>query len=306
MIDLRAMGGAEITSDSSSGHSPVSPESARETVDAWWLPYRRHWVLIIGICVAFVVAALLGSFFRAPVYRAEARLAVGSGQITALNVPGFPTASEQMASNYARWVGHEGTQGKGVPEGTLSLTASPIVESNVLRIEATSHKPQTARAAATQAKEQLIEAVNAVRTENDPAALIAEVQDNVKPLEQARARSESLKRSYREAAESDATSTDNQSLFDDYIGAEEKLVRLELVQDGLRDRYRNLSATRSTEAELVSVQPAEVVESDRMQVAQRNVLLALVVGLVVGGSLAQLRERRVRHASSSSPVESRG
>lgn len=273
----------------------MNPIAAQPGTEPIWLRYLRHWILIAVVIGVFVVAALLVSLLRPPVHVAEARLAVGAGQMTALNIPGFPTASEQMASNYARWVGHQGAQGVGLPEGTLSLTASPIVESNVLRIEATSRDPETAQEAVSQAAEQLEEAVNAVREENDRSALVARIQDSIGPIMLARERSDQSGEDYREAIEQ-APDVEVERLFEEYVDAQQELVALELERDGWRDRYRNLTATRSTEAELVTVLPAQVVGNDRMEVTQRNVLLALMAGLVLAGGTVHLLEHRARRA----------
>ncbi len=262
---------------------------------------RAHWrmiAIVTGLCL--VVTLTLTWLLRPPVYTAEARLAVGSGQMTALNIPGYPTASEAMASNYARWVNHQGVQGQLVPEGTLSLAASPIVESNVLRIEATSHDPAIAVQAADEAADALREAVNQVADFNDPEALIAEISDAVAPLIVAREAAQRAEQDYNDAQDDGATSAELDEAFQTMVTAQQELIALELEQDGRRDRYRSLTASRSTEADLVEVHAAQDMGSDEMAALQRNGLLAVVLGLLGAGGVAWLIERR-RAAGPAAP-----
>lgn len=254
---------------------------------------RAHWQLIAiatGLCLVLTLA--LTWLVRPPIHTAEARLAVGSGQMTALNIPGYPTASEAMASNYARWVNHQGVQGQDVPEGTLSLAASPIVESNVLRIEATSHDPDVAVRAAGEAADALREAVNQVADFNDPEALIAEISDNVAPLIVAREAAQRAQRDYNEIRDDELPQAEVDEAFESMVAAQQELIALELEQDGRRDRYRSLTASRSTEADLVEVLPAQEMGDDQMSVLQRNGLLAVLLGLLASGGAAWLIDRR--------------
>ena len=267
---------------------PTSPESG---VEPFWALYKRHWVFMVTVAGACVVLAIIAALLRPPIYQAEARLAVGQGQMTALNIPGFPSASEEMASNYARWVTHQGVQGQGIPDGVLSLEASPIVESNVLRIEATSLDPETAESAVAKATKQLKDAVNAVREENNPANLVAQYQDGVRGVLEARERVDRRTLAYQEARDGGKTKTAARR-FDELVEAQRKLAGLEMVQDGKRDRYRNLQATRSTEAELVDVHAAQIESNDRMAVVQRNAFLALIIGLLLGAGIVRVRETR--------------
>lgn len=267
---------------------------------------RAHWrtiAIVTGLCLVLTLALTL--LLRPPVHTAEARLAVGSGQMTALNIPGYPTASEAMASNYARWVNHQGVQGQSVPEGTLSLTASPIVESNVLRIEATSHDPDVAVRAAGEAADALREAVNQVADFNDPEALIQEISHNVAPLIVAREAAQRAEQDYNEARDDGMPAAELEEAFQAMVTAQQELIALELEQDGRRDRYRSLTASRSTEADLVEVLPAEEMGNDQMSALQRNGLLAVLLGLLGAGGAAWLMERRRGQAKPDPKPETR-
>lgn len=270
-----------------------------------WTRLRRHWVPMAVVTGALVLLALLVSLLRPPIYLAEARLAVGSGQMTALNIPGYPSAAQDMASDYARWLDDQGVQGQGVPEGTLSLAASPIVESSVLRIESTSHDSDVAVEAAAQSAQLLKEAVNDVRAENDPDVLMVEIQENVGPLLEAERAARSAGDTYRLASKEEQPETEVERRFQAFADATSKATRLQIEQDARRDRYRSLVSTRSTEAELVDVQAAKIVGNDRIPVLQRNVFLGLLAGLLLASALALLLEyRRARAPEESATMGS--
>lgn len=257
-----------------------------------WARVRRQWVLITTITLSCLLIALLVSAVRPAVHTAEARLAVGAGQMTALNIPGFPTASEQMASNYARWVNHQGVQDELVPEGTLGVAASPIVESNVIRIEAFAHDPDTAVEAAETMATALKGAVNVVSDENDPEALMAEITRTTEPLLAARQAALRAQGTFEAAQEEGVPQVEADRRFAAYVEAESNLTEVQLEYDSMRDRYRNLSATRSTEAQLVDTLPATLVGDDRTSVLQRNALLGILAGLMLSGGVVYFLERR--------------
>lgn len=258
-----------------------------------WSRVRSHWPLIaIVVLISLLLSMILTWLLRPPVYTAEARLAVGSGQMTALNIPGYPTASEAMASNYARWVNHQGVQGELAPEGTIELSASPIVDSNVLRVEATSLDPQVAVAAADEAADLLMQGVNQVADFNNPEALIAEIRDQVAPLLVARQEARDAESAYNDLLDSDASPAQVSTAFDTLVAAQQELVTLELEQDGRRDRFRSLTSSRSTEANLVEVSPAQIVGDDRASTIQRNTFLAALAGLGIAAGIVWLGERR--------------
>ncbi len=131
--------------------------------------WRHHW--IVGVVAALLGAALgVGAAFAVPVtYTAEARVAVGSGDLTSGAIAGFPVAASQLASNYARYVNDRGVAATDLPEN-VTLSASQIPESNVIRIEVESSDPEAARSSANKAAELLVEAVNGSGKTSSPDA----------------------------------------------------------------------------------------------------------------------------------------
>lgn len=257
-----------------------------------WARLRRQWIVITTITLGCLLIALLVSAVRPAVHTAEARLAVGAGQMTALNIPGFPTASEQMASNYARWVNHQGVQGELVPDGTLGVAASPIVESNVILIEAFAHDPDTAVEAAAAMATALKDAVNQVSDENDPEVLMAQITATMEPLLAARQEALRAQGTFEASQEEGVPQVEEDRRFAAYVEAESALTELQLEYDSMRDRYRNLSASRSTEAQLIDTLPATAIGDDRTSVLQRNALLGILAGVMLSGAAVYFLERR--------------
>lgn len=267
-----------------------------------WSRLSRHRMLILAVTAGAVLIALLMSLIRPPVYLAEARLAVGSGQMTALNIPGYPSASQDMASDYARWLDDQPAQDESFPEDVLELTASPIIESNIIRVESTAHTEDVAVAGAAHAAQSLKDAVNQVRAENDPQVLMREIQAHVAPILEATREARSAEDTYTAASEEDQPEVEVERRFQAYIEATSEVTALQLEQDARRDRYRSLVASRSTEAELVDVYEARIMGNDRMAVLQRNLFLGLMGGLLAGTALAlalDLRRARDRDGADS-------
>lgn len=262
---------------------------------------RRLIAVVTGLCL---LAAVLAGLLRPAVHTAEAKLRVGSGQMTALNIPGYPSAAQDMASDFARYVDMDGVFSEQLPEGAM-VKASPIVESNVIQIEATAPDAKTAVLAAQQTADGLMGMVNQVRTENDPAELMAEIQTNVGPLLEARRAAQEAAGTYESASDEDQPAIEVERRFDAYIEATKTLNALELEQNARQDRYRSLVASQSTEADLHMIHGGTSTGSDRMAVLQRNAFLGLLGGLVLSCGLAVLLEargRRSSHRETEQPV----
>jgi hypothetical protein len=122
-------------------------------------------VLLAATCT--VGGVLAGS--QVPVrYTSEVRLSVGQNSLKTLSVPGYVQATEQLAGTYARYVntGSAGLDDVGArlglsPGSLVSATASPIAESNILRIQVEGTTGRAASLAATAIADSLVQHVNA-------------------------------------------------------------------------------------------------------------------------------------------------
>lgn len=249
------------------------------------------------LTLLLAVLAVLVGVVRDPTYTAEARLAVGAGELSTIAIPGFPTASEDLASSYSRWVTTVGVGEMTLPEGTMSMAASPIPESNVIRIEATSKNESTATEAADAAAAQLIEEVQQVKTDNDPQQILADVNDGTAEIIRLTEDVRLANQEYLTSRGGQQDGAVDQRLvdgrFDAYVAAEIELNAAELEFNALQDRYRRIVSDRNTEADLRTIgQGAMVSGDDEASYIQRMALLGVGAGAMLSLAGATLYERR--------------
>lgn len=256
---------------------------------------RRHRVAAVLVTILFTLLGVGVAVARPVTYTGEMRLAVGQGEMSALNIPGYPSATRDMASNYSRWVTDQGVAGMTLPDGVLTLAASPMPGSSVIRIEATSHDADQARAAAQDAAEALTSEVARARAENDPAAILREIVAHAPELSRANAgTSGTLNRYNRNLANNAPEAVVAQDL-EEYAATDTNRSMLQVQQDARMERYRRIVSTRSTEAQLFRVTPeGEVTGNDRMRNVQRLGMIGFGVGLLVSVVGAAAVERRRR------------
>lgn len=253
--------------------------------------WRRHWLL--GTVIALVASGLgVAAAFALPAtYTAEARVAVGSGDLTSSAIAGFPLAASQLASNYARYVNDRGVANTDVPAG-VDLAASQIPESNVIRIEATSADPEAARSAANAAAEQLIAVVN-----DNGAVPKDEVFDQFTKAAEAKAAADTALAAAQHTLDNllgdKATSKAKlKAARADVTDAAAAAAQAGLQSQALQQRYTSLVTNPSTSAILKLVRTADGLASNRTSLMARLGLLGLVVGGAAGLLVATLRDRR--------------
>lgn len=253
--------------------------------------WRRHWV--VGVVAALLGAALgAAAAFVVPVtYTAEARVAVGSGDLTSGAIAGFPVAASQLASNYARYVNDRGVAATDVPEN-VTLSASQIPESNVIRVEAESADPAAARAAANSAAQTLVDTVN------DSGRATA---DDVYADFQEAAKDDAAAQTGLAAAQHDLdkllgkdnpSKADVKDARDKVTEAATKAADTGARANAIKQRYTNLIAGSSTAANLLLIRTADSLESNRTSMLARLGLAGLAVGAALGLVVAVVLERR--------------
>lgn len=259
-------------------------------------PVLRHLRLAIGVTVAGLALGLGVAAITPVTYTAETRLAVGTGELSNLNIPGYPTASSAMASNYARWVTDTGAGGQVVAGDGVSLQASPIPDSNVIRLEARSGDPDRAVATADQAATALRDEVNKVRAEDDPVRIMGEIQAHAPDVIIAENRQVMLANTYRGILADYQTGAVAQetlvSVRDQFTDAYTEWLTLSTEQTARVARYQRLVAQQTTEADLTVVQPAGVTGSNRSSNFQRYGLVGAVLGGVAALGASHVIDRR--------------
>ena len=261
--------------------------AAARPLESW----RRHW--IVGTVIALIATGLgAAAAFALPVtYTAEARVAVGSGDLTSSAIAGFPLAASQLASNYARYVNDRGVASTDVPDG-VDLAASQIPESNVIRIEATSADPEAARSAANGAADQLISVVN-----DNGTVPKDEVFDQFTKAAADKAAADTALAAAQHTldnllAKPDASKAKLKAARADVTDAAAKAAKAGLQSQALQQRYTSLVANPSTSATLKLIRTADEISSNRTSLLARLGLLGLVVGGAVGLVVAVLLDRR--------------
>jgi capsular polysaccharide biosynthesis protein len=104
----------------------------------------RHPLIVVAIVCACAGAGLALGLMRAPVYSAESQLGVGSIDVDSQALPGYVEATQSLAGSYSRAIDSDPvlaalSRSTGQPRATLGarLSASPVAESSVIRVEAT-------------------------------------------------------------------------------------------------------------------------------------------------------------------------
>lgn len=246
--------------------------------------------LLVGLGVAVGAVAALAA---EPAFTAESRLVVGEQGLAAARIPGYVAATQALAGEYARYAENTPELREQLPrggEGVLSVTASPIPESSVIRVEVRATAGTTAVDAANAVSQVLIERVGAARP--DVSSAEAEFSASVTALQTAQAEAEAA------SARLEALQNDPDASAED-VGAaqaevDQRAVRVataELQQQALGGVYRDAYASSATSPTLVVIRPASGAVSDSRSRLQRNGLLGAVVGALVAAAVVQGRRR---------------
>lgn len=261
----------------------------------------RHWPSATAL-VLLGTAAGCGWAWRTPdVHTAETRLSVGSQELSAQAVPGYAFALTTLTSNYARYV--ETTDSVradlaaslGASARTVSeVTASPIPESNILRIEVEATDPAVAVQAA-----DLVGSNLTAELEEGSSGAEAEREQLVRASE-ALAAAEQQQRA-AEAALASLPARAAQAEVD----AARKLVTdaatavdvLTVEQEASSTTYRTALEDSGKSTSLSVIRPAEITRDDGTSSLQRWGALGAMAGTAaaVGMALVLDRARRRRH-----------
>nr|WP_277626808.1 hypothetical protein [Arsenicicoccus piscis] len=250
----------------------------------WWLAAVLP---IIGAIIGFLVAAMLPT-----TYTAESRVAVGKGDLSSGAIAGFPVAAASLASNYARYVNDSGVAGQTeVPEG-VTMAASEIPDSSVVRIEATSKDQDQAVAAAQKTAEDLVKQVNGSQAEGSPQTALADYNKIAAQWAAAQTASNAAADRVGKLSGTGSSATALAEARKTYEDAQVKLASLAVQKEALSQKYQNMVANSSTAADLTLVKKAEVTASDKSSREQTLALIGLVLGLGLALLLAARAARR--------------
>ncbi len=263
---------------------------------------RNHWQLITVFCLLGVLLGAAFGFVRSPTYSAEERLVVGkTAQLSNLaSVPGLDVAGESLASSYSRLVNTDEVQAAtakklgGVLNGSIS--ASPIPDSPIVRLDATAPSQEHALAVAKAASAALVDAVEKLnRQQNQSAkAILAKFNAANAIVIASQAQLNRLQASLPAQPNDGA-----RDVVQGQIDAEQaKHDTAKVEADALADAYAGVY--QPTEINSQIIQPAggpTATGSNRRSTLEAGVLIGLVAGGLLGLGLAvwiDLRARRAR------------
>ena len=253
-------------------------------------------LVIIGLVVGLVLYLTTSSS-----YTAESRIAVGQETLSAIQVPGYVSATQKLASDYARYVQDTLSERKRLPDngrGVQSISASPIPESNIIRVEVRA----TTAAIATQD-------VKAVTQ-----SLLHKVSGTNPDLQKAQQAFAQAYVDFRKAQDrADAADADVASLRASHSAAPSAIeaaqaaaneqsaeaARLDLEQQALGANYRAAYSDAKDTPGLTVIKAASKGISDSGSRLQRDLLTGLLAGALLAGGYVYLRRRRSGRVSPS-------
>lgn len=264
--------------------------------------------LLVALSILVVLAAGLAvGIDRAPTYKAEAQLLVGRVDVEANAVPGFVSATQQLAGTYARIVSTTVIEGRvaaalKIPVADVSgrLRADPIPESSLIRITASAASEARAVALAKATSTELIAYLQA--TNDNPArrkALLDEYGTAAQELQQLQ-----LTRIAAEQDLAQATLAGRPARQAAVAAARAAVDRATLRRDAAAQAFtdgQRGAADRGTLQLVSEAQPLGDDGASRLRVA---LVASLVLGSLLGVGLASVKEngavlRRLRRRTGS-------
>jgi capsular polysaccharide biosynthesis protein len=255
---------------------------------------RWNWLVVALSVAAFVLAGAGLALLRSPTYTATARLAVGRIDITSPGaLSGYAIATEALATGYSRTVTAlavarpvSAKTGISVKDVQSHVTATPVPESPVFRIEGTAPNPDQAKALANYSSQALIRYAARLNQENpDSSRLYRQYKAAILHRK--------LAKQQLSIARADAGARPTAK-----AEAEVDSARGEVEAASLRVEAVGKAYTASIQSQVATqliqvISPATEASSDRRSTFMIFVFIGLVAGLLVGGAIAYFRESRL-------------
>lgn len=268
---------------------PQAPDRRRAARVGVQAAVRRNWTLVVAPALLFILFAVVIGMTRTPVYTAEIQLNVGDTALPNTSVGQAVQGNQLLASIYARLISAEevttgAAETLGVEPSDLSgkLSASPIPESSVIRVEATGSEAQTAVDVANAGGNALIEHVAAINNDTSRSdQLLRQFQEAVKRETDARALLDQRQITFN----GNPTAGNEAALTNAGAAFEAAKLERQSLEDVFRASQEGLASDRGVQV----VSAATSASSDRSSVLQRLVFIGLIGGVAVGIALATIR-----------------
>ena len=238
-------------------------------------------MLVVGCLVLGVIAG----FVRSPTYTAETRLIVGKAvQLNNLAAtPGLSAASTDLAVTYSRLLStpsvYANAQKRAGSAGVGGgVSATPIAQSPVVRVEGTGTTPEMASAQANAGAEAIVKAVNEVNAAQDAFS-----KDLLKRYQTADAQLVKDTRSLQLLQQQLAANPENTLLQDQVVTAQTQVDSDTLRLNTLATQYQASISPQDVDTQIVQ-QLGKAVDTGNNR--KTSMEIGAIVGLVVGGLLA--------------------
>lgn len=253
-------------------------------------------VLALTLTALGVMVGVLAGYFMPVTHSAESRLAVVSATNNAYTIPGYPLAARELASDYARWVQNRASDGQWSPPGSTAVSASPIPDSAVIRVEVQAPTSQEAVAGADQVAQTLLQTVADSQAQHDPQRAYEDFRRQAPAVAQARARVQQAETAYSRAVGGEDPAARIDAASRALQQARVRLAELELQQNAAGDLYRRLYSDTQGVSALKVIAPAAPVGSAQRTAMMRYGVLGGGVAAFVALLLAVAADRRAHGA----------
>ncbi|MDO5699032.1 MAG: hypothetical protein Q4G51_13770 [Dermatophilus congolensis] len=244
----------------------------------------RHAKLLSATTLLGIAAGGAAGYALPVSYSAETRVAVGAGSDSAYAIAGYPVAARELAQNYSRWVQNNAVDGTWAPEGVNSVSATPIPESGVIRVEASSPDEAKAVAGADAVAQELLGAAKTVGAQRDAAAALQEYQKLATGVAEAQT-AVSL-------AESAFGRSSTGANARELAAARGALAEAQLIQGAQGDRYRRLVGDPVAVSQLTQISPAASTGDNRNSNIAFGAAAGGGLGLILAFCLAAVGDLR--------------
>ena len=262
---------------------------------------RNHWQLITVFALLGVLLGAAFAFVRSPTYTAEMRLVVGkTAQLSNLaSVPGLDAAGQSLAASYSRLVDTDEVQADTAKRmgGTLdgALSASPIPDSPVLRLDATAPSEERALALAKAGSQALVAAVNKLNEQQNQSA--KKILDQFNAANQIVIDTQAQLNQLQATLAAQTTAAGADQVQTQINAAQAKHDTAKVEADALADAYSGVYQPTAINSQIIqSAGPPKDTGNNRRSTLEAGVLIGLVAGGLLGLGLAVWIDLRARKA----------